>query len=228
MIQKLGKIVCDITKQDIIIFSTIQSEGIAKSVTEFINKNQSALKNKKDCKTSFGGRFVGCNAKLLSSKKASAFLFIGSGRFHALMLANSIIDNAIKKHHSFQIQGMPKIYTLSLAGKLNLIDYSKIIKTKKAKYFRFVNSKNIGTIISLKPGQLNMKAALNIKNKINKIKGWKTKKVYTFITDNIEIDKLQDYNINMWVTSACPGLSLDKNNIINTDEFNVFLSLLGH
>jgi len=202
----------------IIMFSTLQSESTAKQIIKSIKKDND-LKGR----VIFAGRFVGCNVKLLSDKKADAFLFIGSGRFHVVMLASSIIANAIKKQKGFTInKKIPKVYTIDLDGRLDTINYSNIIKTKKIKYFKFVNSKKIGIIISLKPGQFNMKAALNIEKKIKKFR----KEVYMFVSDNINVNQLQDYNVDLWITSACPGLSLEKN-MINIDELNVFLGLLG-
>ena len=45
------------------------------------------------------------------------------------------------------------------------------------------------------------------------------KSVYLFLTDEINVNQLPNFNfIEVWVNTACPGLDLDSNKIINMEK----------
>src|SRR3989344_5910361 len=47
------------------------------------------------------------------------------------------------------------------------------------------------------------------------------KQSYIFLSNNINIAELENFNINSWINTACPGLALDSNKIVNADEVKI-------
>ncbi|MFA6089787.1 MAG: diphthamide synthesis protein [Candidatus Woesearchaeota archaeon] len=142
------------------------------------------------------GQVLGCSSPKLS-KSVKAILLIGNGRFHAINLALST--------------KLP-IYILE-ENKLSLISKQEIEhleQKRKSAYVNFLNSDKIGILISTKPGQQNMKTAINIKKAI------KNKKSYLFIANEINVNEFENFNeIQSWVNTACPRMDMNSNKIIN-------------
>jgi diphthamide biosynthesis enzyme Dph1/Dph2-like protein len=80
-----------------------------------------------------------------------------------------------------------------------------------------MNSK-VGLIISLKKGQY-FKDWKKIKEKLEK----KGKKVYVFETENINLQELDNFPLNIYINTACSGLSLDSDKIVNLRDVIEFL-----
>ena len=69
---------------------------------------------------------------------------------------------------------------------------------------KFHTSKNIGVLISKKPGQLDLKP-LNLEKRFPK------KKFYFFLADEIRKEDLENFNfIDIFVNSACPRIAYDE------------------
>lgn len=147
---------------------------------------------------------LGCTKLYLNNqKKQASILLIGSGRFHALNLI-------------LQTDTPIYIYT---EGKISRVDEEEIKKLKqkrRAALVRFLDSSIIGILASTKPGQNRLKEAIKIKKQL-KSKG---KSVNLFISDNINLSELENFKIDCWVNTACPGLALDSPKIINIDEIS--------
>ncbi len=86
---------------------------------------------------------------------------------------------------------------------------------------RFLHADNIGILVSLKPGQENMKLAEKLKEKITK--KYPEKKVFLFISNAINTNEFENFDIDFWINSACPGLLNDSPKIANLDEIFEFL-----
>src|SRR3989344_5309547 len=81
---------------------------------------------------------------------------------------------------------------------------------KKGQLSKLLSSKNIGVIISTKPGQNQTKKAEELKEKLEK----EGKSVYLFLTDEINVNQLPNFNfIEVWVNTACPRLVEDFNGL---------------
>jgi len=78
---------------------------------------------------------------------------------------------------------------------------------------KFYSAKNIGILVTTKPGQQYLKKATELKAKL------KDKQCYIFISDTIDLNDLENYPfIDSWVNTACPRLSDYSSNIINIEE----------
>ncbi len=142
-----------------------------------------------------GGQILGCNVenakKILS--KVDAFLYIGLGMFHpwALTVLNKpvyILNPEVKEFK-----------------KISEKEIEKYRKERKGKILRFMHAKTVGVIVSTKPLQYNMSKALELRENI------KGKKVYIFVSDNINEGQLENFKgIDCWVNTACPRIEMGK------------------
>lgn len=175
--------------KNIAIAYSIQYENLAKEIKIILSKNH---------KITSLTQILGCS-KPKFNKFTNAILLIGSGRFHAISLALET--------------GLP-IYILKKESleKVSEEEVKKIEKIQKASYLKFLNAKNIGIIISLKPGQEKFKRALDLTKK------FKNKKYYLFLANNINSNEFENYKIDSWVNTACPRLDMDSNSLINISK----------
>jgi len=127
-------------------------------------------------------------------------LLISTGKFHA---QNLFLQT-------------PILYTLKNNKIIRISDkeIARIKAYKKTALMKFLKSEKIGILVSTKLGQENMKKAIKLKQKLEK----QGKKAYVFICNNIDISQFENFNIQSWINTACPGLSMDNPNIINIDD----------
>lgn len=135
-------------------------------------------------------------------KSIAPVLLIGSGRFHALNL--TLQDNQV-----FLLEG-------NKIRKFEEKETEKLKQKTKAAKTRFLSADTIGILVSCKPGQEQLSRALKLKKKLEK----QGKSVFLFLTDRIDFTELENYNIDSWVNTACPGLIFDSpdSRIINIGE----------
>jgi 2-(3-amino-3-carboxypropyl)histidine synthase len=137
---------------------------------------------------------LGCSRPVFP-KGTKAVLLISSGRFHALSLS---------------AETKLPIYILESneLAKISKEEIDAFEKKKKASYIRFLNSEKVGILVSTKPGQENLKRAINIKSKM------KGKKSYLFLSNEIDTRQFENFNdIDSWVNTACPRLDFDSSAI---------------
>ena len=96
--------------------------------------------------------------------------------------------------------------------KISREDVGVFEKKQKAAYVKFLNADKIGILISTKPGQQNLKKALDFKKSMN------NKKPYLFIANNINTNEFQNFGLTSWVNTACPRLDMESNSIININK----------
>ena len=150
---------------------------------------------KKSIKKKVAGfsQVLGCS----KIKTSSPILLISSGRFHAINLA--LQGNKVYIFDNFSIR------------EIDSKEIEIIKKKEKAKYLRLLSSDNIGITVSIKDGQENLESAEKIKEQLEK----KGKKAFLFLADNINPQELENFSCDIWINTACPGLSLDSDKIIN-------------
>lgn len=129
-------------------------------------------------------------------------LLISTGKFHAenLMLQS------------------PIIYTLenNKILKISKKEITKLKAKKKTALMKFLKADKIGILVSTKPGQENLKQAIKLKQKLEKQKN--PKQAFIFISNNIDTNQFENFDIDSWVNTACPGLAFDNLDIINIGE----------
>lgn len=154
-----------------------------------------------------GGQVLGCNASnaLKINGVVDAFLFVGTGMFHALNIAWKTekpvwIWNPVSK-------------TLT---KIEDSEVKKFIKRKHAGFTKFSMSENIGIIVSLKYGQKDFAHALDFSKRDDK-------NYFIFACDTFDFSETENFPfVECWINSACPRIS-DEKPLINLDELAEFL-----
>ncbi len=181
--------------KNIAIAYSIQYKDIASEIKKIFSKIHKITKLV---------QVLGCS-KPNFPKNTQAVLLISSGKFHAISLA---IES-----------GLP-IYILehSKLREISKKDIDFFKKKQKASYLKFLNADKIGILVSTKPGQQNLKKALNFKKKL------KNKKSYLFISNNINVNEFENFRLNCWVNTACPRLDMDSNFILNIDKIECAIS----
>jgi len=149
------------------------------------------------------GQIIGCNVQsaLSIQDNVDCFVLVSSGKFHAFSLALQL--------------GKP-IYIIRGAKieQLEREEVELIRKKRKAAVSKFLLSNKIGIIVSTKPGQCNMQKALEIKEKLSK-----EKKAFLFISDTISPKELENFKIDFWINTACPGIAFDVQNMLNLSDY---------
>ncbi len=142
------------------------------------------------------GQVIGCNFSNAQSvsEEVEAFLFIGGGRFHAIGVAlttakPTIIADPYEKR-AYPIHD----------------EVPRILKQRWASISEAKGAENFGVLIGLKSGQKRVREAVKIKEKLQKSGRKATLLALREITSNA---LMQFPNIDAFVNSACPRISLD-------------------
>lgn len=175
--EKIKSLTTSLPKNIAIAYS-IQYKNIAEQIKSILPINITQIT-----------QVLGCS-KPKFSKSTEAILLIGSGGFHALSLA---------------LETKLPIYILEKdkLTKISKREIEQYEKQKKATYLKFLHADRVGIFISTKPGQENLKRAINLMNKI------KNKTFYLFFGDNFNSAELENFPIQSWVNTACPRLDMD-------------------
>ena len=174
--------------KDLAIAYSVQYENQAREIKQILSKNH---------KISKFTQVLGCSRPKI---KSNAILLISDGRFHAVSLA--------------QETNLPiYIYEANRLSKVSDKEIDDLKKKQKASYVKFLNSKKVGILVSTKPGQQNLKQAIDIKNKLSK------KEFYLFICNNINTAEFENFpEIQSWVNTACPRIDMNDARIVNSDK----------
>lgn len=187
------------------IITTVQHAHKINELIEFLkknNKNPIIKKNKQE----YPGQILGCdvsNAQLIKDK-VDAFLYIGSGQFHPIEVA--LKTN--KEVHCYN--PLTKTFT-----KVNKEEIEKLKRKKKGSYIKFLSSKEIGVLISTKPGQYQLEKAKQLKKK------YPDKNFYLFIFNTLRKEELENFPfVECFVNTACTRIKDDDLNksVINIED----------
>jgi 2-(3-amino-3-carboxypropyl)histidine synthase len=177
--------------KEIAIAYSIQYNKIAVQVKDILSKTH---------KITALIQVLGCSRPLFP-KETKAILLISSGRFHAVSIA-------------FETNLPVYVLESNELSKISEQEISTLQKKKNAAYIKFLNSDKIGILISTKPGQENLKAAISFKN------SQKSKKSYLFISNNINPQEFENFSeITSWVNTACPRMDFDTP-VLNLSDLN--------
>ncbi len=219
-----NNILKEIKSKHIALLYSIQFSNFIKEIKNFLKKKGVTL--------AYTGQVVGCNFGDALKTKAEAFIYVGDGLFHPLNIIKWQLDEAFLKNKNFDtlITSIKSVYIFNpLNGncfKLSDDEIQKQINALKARWLNFNKANNYGIILSIKPGQLNIKAGLKVKKYLEERK----KKAFLFLTNNINFQEFQNFKIDFWIITACPGFStelLDESKkICNLREFFIFENIL--
>lgn len=145
------------------------------------------------------GQILGCNLFNATNiqHQVQCFLYIGSGKFHPLMIAL----NLKQPKPIFLFNPITQEFL-----RLNENDIAKVLTRKKTAKIKFLGAKTLGILVSTKPGQEKLQKAEKLKEDLVK----QGKKAYIFISDNLDINQLENFpQVEAWVNATCPGISIE-------------------
>jgi len=145
-------------------------------------------------------QILGCS-KPKNLGKADCILVLADGKFHAISIA---------------YETKKQVYLLERDKLIKIMqeEIGDLEKKKKASYLNFLNSGKVGILISTKPGQQRLERALNLSKKL------KNKKLYFFLSNEINIQEIENFGLDFWINTACPRMDLDSSKIININKFD--------
>jgi len=195
------------------LISTVQYISFLPSIKKELEKKGKKISIAKGVLAKYGGQILGCDvgaAKKLND--VDAFLFIGSGKFHAEQIA--LATN--KQVFVFQPEN-------NRIDRIKEEDILKLKARKKAALANFLASEEVGILLSIKPGQENLKKALNVKKELHK----KGRKAFIFLADTININELENFSCKgfAWLNAACPALNMEPQVLNLEDIDNIDISL---
>ncbi|NCO84905.1 MAG: hypothetical protein COW47_01565 [Candidatus Huberarchaeum crystalense] len=160
-------------------------------------------------KVLIGGQVLGCNIKNAKKieKKIDAFVYFGSGMFHPLAVAYATNKPV------FVID-----YVLNNVVQISKEERDKYLQKKIIGRELAKQATTYGILVSTKPGQENLKTALQIKKKLEQ----KGKEAILFLGDSIFPQEEPNFlQIECWINTACPRIIEDawEKNIVNIDDF---------
>ena len=137
----------------------------------------------------YDGQLLGCDqgGAVKVESNVDAFLYVGTGKFHPLGVA---------------LRTDKEVYCYDpITGVMSKIDQNEVKRynnKRKGAYLKFLESKEIGLLVSIKPGQNQFKKAMELKEQL------KDKNCYIFASDNLDFGQIENFPfIECWVNTAC-------------------------
>jgi diphthamide biosynthesis enzyme Dph1/Dph2-like protein len=185
----------------IALYAAVQFTHLLEPVIKQLEDLQVRVVSSKPLRTNEEYQLLGCityKEALRLNEEPDAFLYVGDGVFHprALVLAQRE-DANFKEIIRFD----------PIADKMTLMnkeDCELIIKKYNSGLAKFLMSNNIGVLITIKPGQQQLKVSKKLRE------AFPGKNIYYFAQDTLDSSHLEDFNfIDSWVNSACPRIGFD-------------------
>ncbi len=168
--------------------TTVQFLDFVGEIKQYLESNGKIILVDK-LKQKYEGQLLGCDVGGADKIKENvdAFLYIGTGMFHPLGIAINI-DKDVFCYDPLS----------AILSKIDKRHVEKYNMKRKGAYLKFLESKEIGFLVSLKPGQNNFKKAIEWKEKL------KDKNCYIFAFDTLEFSQIENFPfVECWVNTAC-------------------------
>ncbi len=168
--------------------TTVQFLDYVDEIKEFLgSKGKEVFVDK--MRQKYEGQLLGCDqggAEKIKDK-VDAFLYIGTGVFHPLGIAISI-NKEVFCYDPLN----------AIMSKIDKDEVERYNNKRKGAYLKFLDSKEIGILVSLKPGQNNFKKAIELKKQL------KDKNCYIFAFDTLDFNQIENFPfVQCWVNTAC-------------------------
>lgn len=198
----ISKIKTDKLPDTVALVTTVQFVDFLNEIKDYLEEKGKKVIIEKGSQE-YPGQILGCDVS--AGKKISAivdaFLYVGDGRFHPIgVRLKTGKDVFIFNPLSSEFR------------KLEKKEVEKIKMKRKVQLMKFHSSKEIGVIITTKPGQNNLEKARKLKDK------FPDKNFYFILFDNIDYSQLENFNfVECWVNTACPRIEEDVR-VLNLEE----------
>jgi 2-(3-amino-3-carboxypropyl)histidine synthase len=137
------------------------------------------------------GQILGCDAG--AARGADAYVYIGTGRFHAMRVASETGKPVFMAHPKGGIERLDE-------------DAMKLAKMRAARLHKLKEAKTVGIMVSTKPGQCRMRQALELKRDMEK----EGKEAFIVAANELRPENLIGYKVDLWINTACPRIAEDS------------------
>ncbi len=201
------------------LYASVQFCNALEKVKEQLQDANITIITSQPDRTHIKSQLLGCdnyhsslNLAPKELQEIDAYLYVGDGKFHPLALMHAQKDSSAIKE---VICNDPLRNEMTVMA---LDDIKKSLRRYKGSLLKFLSAKNIGVLITVKPGQEHLKPAFFLE------KRFPEKKFYYFIDDTISFNQLENFPfIEVWVNTACPRIGLDdqeqfRKGVINLND----------
>ena len=180
------------------LFTTVQHlDGLATIRNYFDINGKKTVVGKPGPKCKYAGQTLGCDIGAAKSIENSvdAYVFLGTGRFHPLAVA--VETNKPVFIANPYINHIEEITTSEIRRFRN---------KRAANVSKVKSAKNIGIIVTTKPGQNQTELAIKLRKKLDK----EGKNTFVFLGETINPESMRNFSsIDAWVNTCCPRMTED-------------------
>ena len=175
------------------LVTTTQHLHLLDDIADFLEQNG------KDVLISEGvgttrGQVLGCNFSAIKNIDADAFLYVGSGNFHALGI-KLFTDKLVVVANPY------------LGEAREIDDFAdRILRIRSARIAKAMDAERFGIIVSSKKGQSRLELAKSLKNMLEE----EGREGYILFFDDVSPDLLLPFmDLDAFIMTACPRIAID-------------------
>ncbi len=175
------------------LVTTAQHLHLLDEVSDFLEKNGKEILMQDGAGT-IKGQVLGCNFSAIKNLDVDAFLYVGSGNFHAL---------GIKL-----FTDRPVIVADPYLGEARKIEEfaDRILRIRSARIAKAMDAERFGIVVSSKKGQSRLELAKNIKSMLEDY----GREGFILLVDDVSPNILLPFmDIDAFVMTACPRIAID-------------------
>jgi 2-(3-amino-3-carboxypropyl)histidine synthase len=180
----------------ICLLTTLQFLDSLEPAKKFLESHGKSILIGKPKLAKYPGQILGCDhsAAKACEKEADCFLFLGSGRFHPLGVAQNVEK--------------PVLFLDFESGKLESLEKERfgLMKIRAAHLEKAKEAKNFGILVSTKQGQGSLTLAEKAKQDLER----KGRSAWILIAGEFTPEKLLGLKLECLVDCACPRLAEDS------------------
>ncbi len=175
------------------LFTTVQFLNSKPALKEQLEKTGREVVSVRPRHTKYDGQILGCSTSSFDLDEDTSFLYVGDGLFHpkALVLRNN------RKVFMYD----PKT---GEDGWLDKDSVGVILKKVKSEFIRFLTAKNVGILITMKPGQNKEYMTKKLEEQ------YPDKNFYYFVDHTISFPGLVDFPfVDIFLNTMCERIGSD-------------------
>lgn len=192
------------------VATTIQHAHQSSQMAEYLkNKGVNAVIGSGSKRTPVDGQVLGCTYETAENAEADAYLFVGTGVFHAIGVAL-----ATKK----------PVFALDPFGDgiIQEVSGDKLLRRRFVQIEKAKDAKNFGILLSSKSGQCRKELAKHLESL--------TEKASIVLIREVSEMELRNLGFDAYVNTACPRLAIDDQSrfsvpVLSPTEFEIVLGL---
>ncbi len=177
--------------------TTTQHLHLLDEITDFLEQNGKEILTNEGAGTT-KGQVLGCNFSAIKNIDADAFLYVGSGNFHAL---------GIKLFTDKKV-----VVADPYLGEAREIDEfaDRILRIRSARIAKAMEAERFGIIVSSKKGQTRLELAKTLKDMLKE----EGKEGFILLLDDVSPNLLLPFmDLDAFVMTACPRIAIDDSKI---------------